>query len=211
MAWGRLKTKHAPKTSPPLLKLKEKEKFVNSKLEDLDRNPDEFITELEGLQSDMEDIHITTTMSDLDFMILVLNNLPEPYDVVLDDMASRLMLEESDDNYSTSEDVKVKLSNGYEQLDDRKHKKNIMRNNVDLYAGGPSQYKGSCNKCGKYSHKGTEFPEVTGNGFVCWYCGKPGHTKRLFGKWKAACGQREMAGVAFEEYSGNESIVELAF
>ena len=101
LVWNRLTTKYAYKTAPSLLKLKKE--FANSILEDFDRNPDEFITDLEGLRSDMEYIHIATTMSDMDFMIHVLNNLPEPYDAVLDDMESRLMLEENDGNHLTIE------------------------------------------------------------------------------------------------------------
>ena len=193
IASDRLTTKYAPKTASSLLKLKKK--FANSKLEGVYRNPDEFIMELEALRSDMEDIHITTKMSDLDFIIRVFNSLPEPYDVVLDGMESRLMLEESDDNHLTIEDIRAKLSNRYEWLDDRNHKKDIVRNNEALYAGGPNQYKGSCSKCGKYSHKGIECPEVTGNGFVFWYCGKRGHTKRFCDKLKAAHGQQETAAL----------------
>ena len=182
--WDRLTTKYSTKTAPSLLKLK---KFADSKLEDLDRNLDEFIMELEGLQSDMKDIYIVTTMSDLDFMIRVLNNLLELYGVVMDGMESRLMLEESGGNHLTIEDIRAKLSNRYEQVDDREHEKGDVKNNKALYAGGSSQYKGSFNKCGTYGHKGTACPEVTGNGFVCWHCGKPGHTKRFYDKWKAAC------------------------
>ena len=159
----------------------------------------------------MEDIHIATIMSDLGCMIRVLNNLPEPYDVVLDDMESRLVLEESDDSHLTIEDIRAKLSNQYERLDDRKHENDIAQNDEAQYAGGPNQYKGGCNKCGKYYHEETECPEVTGNGFVCWHCGKPGHTTRLCDKWKAACGQQETSGVALEECRDNEYINELAF
>ena len=72
-------------------------------------------------------------------MIRVLNNLPEPYDVVLDGMENRLMLEESDDNHLNIEDIRAKLSNQYEWLDDREHGKDIMRNNKALYDGSPSQ------------------------------------------------------------------------
>ena len=59
---------------PSLLKLKKK--FVNSKLEDSDRHPDEWVTELESLRTEMDSIKISGKMSDLDFMIQILNNLP---------------------------------------------------------------------------------------------------------------------------------------
>ena len=117
LTWDRLTTMDAPKTAPSLLKLKKK--FASSILEDLDRNPDEFITELEGLRSDMEDIHIKTTMSDLDVMTHVFINLPEPYGMVLDGMESKLILEESDENHLIIEEIRAKLSHRYELLDDR--------------------------------------------------------------------------------------------
>ena len=208
LACDMLTTKYAPKTAPSLLKLKKK--FANSRLEDLDRNPDDSITELEALQSDMEDIHIATIMSDLGCMIRVLNNLPEPYDVVLDDMEGRLVLEESDDSHLTIEDIRAKLSNRYEQVDDREHEKGDVENNKALYAGGSSQYKGSCNKCGKYGHKGTECPEVTGYSFVCWYCEELDHTKRFCDKWNVER-QHKTARVALNGCSNNESINELCF
>ena len=54
-------------------------------------------------------------MSDMDFMIHVLSNLPEVYDVVLDGMESRLMLrlmlKDGDSQNLTIEDVRDKLNN----------------------------------------------------------------------------------------------------
>ena len=118
IAWDRLVAKYAPRTTPSLLKLKKK--FANSKLEDdLKRNPDEWITELEGLRTDMEDIHIATTMSDLDVLIYVLNNLPELYDVVLDGMESKLMLKDDDPGKLTIEDMRAKLNHRYERMKER--------------------------------------------------------------------------------------------
>ena len=58
----------------------------------------------------IDKISISTKMSDEDFMIHVLNNLTEDYDVVLDGLESRLMLNENDPNKLTIEDVRVKLS-----------------------------------------------------------------------------------------------------
>lgn len=50
-------------------------------------------------------------MSDMDFMIHVLSNLPEVYDVVLDGMEGRLMLKDGDSQNLTIEDVRDKLNN----------------------------------------------------------------------------------------------------
>ena len=64
LAWDRLVAKYAPKTAPSLLKLKKK--FANSKLEGIDMHPDEWVTELESLRNDMDNIEISAKMSDLD-------------------------------------------------------------------------------------------------------------------------------------------------
>ena len=72
----------------------------------------------------------------------------------------------------TIEDIRAKSCSWYEQLDDRKHENDIMRNDKTIYAGSPNEYKGSWNKCGKYGHKWTEYSEVTGSGFVYWPCGR---------------------------------------
>ena len=109
LAWDRLVAKYAPKTAPSLLKLKKK--FANSKLETAEKHPDEWITELESLRNDIDSISLSTKMTDQDFMIHVLNNLPEQYDVVLDGMESRLMLGDGDPNKLTIEDVRDKLNN----------------------------------------------------------------------------------------------------
>ena len=48
VAWDRLVSKYAPHTASSLLKLKGK--FHNSKLESIDKDPDKWISHLEGLQ-----------------------------------------------------------------------------------------------------------------------------------------------------------------
>ena len=73
LAWDHLVTKYAPKTAPSLLKLKEK--FANSRLEFVEKYLDEWITELESIHNDIKVIPIATKMSDMDFMIHILNNL----------------------------------------------------------------------------------------------------------------------------------------
>ena len=204
IAWDRLMAKYAPKTAPSLLKLKKK--FANSRLVDLEKNPDEWITELEGFRTDMEDIHIATTMSDLDFLIHVLNNLPDKYDVVLDGMEERLMLEDSDPKKLTIGDMRDKLNNRFERLKGRLNNAK-EKDDVALYAN----FKGNCTKCGKQGHKGTGCPN---NRIVCWHCGKGGHIRSNCDLWKKVQAERqqdnknEMANVAVED---NESFDELGF
>ena len=75
LAWDRLLTKYSPKTAPSLLKLKKN--FAKSQLESVNKHPDEWMTELESLQNEIDKISVSTKMSDEDFMIHVLNNLTE--------------------------------------------------------------------------------------------------------------------------------------
>lgn len=137
LAWDRLIAKYAPKTAPSLLKLKKK--FANSKLSKVEDHPDEWISDLESLRNEMDNISITARMTDVDFMIHILNNLPEDYDVVLDGLESRLMLKDGDPNKLTIEDVRDKLNNRYERLDERTEE---VKEEKALAAYYKKQYKG---------------------------------------------------------------------
>ena len=88
-AWDRLVSKYAPHTASSLLKLKSK--FHNSRLESNDKEPDEWVSHLEGLQIRMTEFGQKGNVSDEDFMIHILNNLPKKYDVILDGLENRLM------------------------------------------------------------------------------------------------------------------------
>jgi hypothetical protein len=49
-------------------------------------------------------------------MIHILNNLPEAYDVILDEMESRLMFPDSDPNKLTIKNIPDKLNNRSERI-----------------------------------------------------------------------------------------------
>ena len=76
LAWKKLKKKFNPQTSANKLKLKRK--FTNSSLTDWKQDPDDWITELDILRTQLEEMgHM---ISDKDFMIHILNNLPTEYE-----------------------------------------------------------------------------------------------------------------------------------
>ena len=75
LAWKKLKKKFNPQTSAN--KLKFKRQFTKSSLTDWKQDPDNWITELDILQTQLEEIE--HTISDKDFMIHILNNLPTEY------------------------------------------------------------------------------------------------------------------------------------
>ena len=64
----------------------------------------------------MDSISLSSKMSDQDYMIHILNNLPESYDVILDGMESRLMLPDSDPNKLTIENIRDKLNSQFERI-----------------------------------------------------------------------------------------------
>jgi len=177
-AYVRMKMKYAPKTIQSLLSLKKL--FENSELEDWQNSPEDWICKLEGYRLEMEEIDSTSTMSDRDFMVHILNNLPLQYDVILDGLEAQL-----ENKKLTLENLREKLVNRYLRI--RKNVKKVDEHEfmesadaTDNCAHYATQFKGSCYRCGKYGHKGAECPE-RGNRQQfekgkCWFCDKAGHT-----------------------------------
>ena len=56
-------------------------------------DPEEWISKLEGLRTDIKEINSSLAMSDYDFMVKILNNLPSEYDVILDGLENRLNMD----------------------------------------------------------------------------------------------------------------------
>ena len=77
LAWERLVHKYAPKTAPSYIQLKKD--FANSKLASVDTDPDEWMTHLECLHPEMNEVQISgkTDMSEVDLIIHILSNIPE--------------------------------------------------------------------------------------------------------------------------------------
>ena len=89
VAWDRLVTKYALHTASSLLKLKSE--FHNSKLESIDKDPKEWISHLEGPRNWMNQFGQKDSVSDENFMIHILNNLPEEYNAILDGLENCLV------------------------------------------------------------------------------------------------------------------------
>ena len=87
------------------------------------------------------------------------------------------MLPDGDPNKLTIEDIRDKLNNRFERMDERESQiKQEM-----AFANFAKQLKGTCYNCGQYGHKGAECPNKrTNNGkgkgkLICFYCGEEGH------------------------------------
>ena len=67
-----------------------KKKYENSLLGDATKDPGDWISLMEGTITEIESIYAKMAISNKDFLLCILNNLPKQYDVVLDGLESRL-------------------------------------------------------------------------------------------------------------------------
>ena len=119
IVWGRLVSKYAPNTASSLLKLKIK--FHNSKLEWIKKDPDKWILNLEELIIWLNEFSLNGSITDEDFMIHVLNNLPKENDEVLDGLENCLMA--SGYNVLPIDIIWEKLNHWYEKTKGRNEEK----------------------------------------------------------------------------------------
>ena len=77
-------------------------KFHNSKLESAEKDLDEWIYCLEEQRIRMSKFGSKGSITDKDFMINVLNNLVEEYDVILDGLENQMTLTGADDEEEKS-------------------------------------------------------------------------------------------------------------
>ena len=71
------------------------------KLDDVSKDPNEWIIDLESLRLQINQIDLVSKMSDRDLMIHIMNSLPEQYDPVIYNLKIHLMTKEEDPNYLT--------------------------------------------------------------------------------------------------------------
>jgi hypothetical protein len=180
LAWKKLCQKYATKSISALLALEEE--FTNSKLSKK-ADPEEWITNLEDLRIQME-LQDYNGMTDKDFFMHILNNVPGDYEIVINDLEKRLG---DVDDPLTTEEIQTRLKTKYLKMYP-KAGSNSNDGDVGLFAGG---FKGNCNHCGKQGHKAFQCPDKAkeGNGKgnsnngsgknkfrgKCNHCGKQGH------------------------------------
>ena len=121
-AWDRLVNKYSPKTTPSYISLKKD--FTNSALESPESDPDKWITELESLRAEMDAVNISGKINDMDFMIHVLGNLPEEYEVAVESLEEKL---EDTKNVLDIEDIRSKLNARFARLNKKREKRRRMK------------------------------------------------------------------------------------
>ena len=195
LAWTGLKRKYAPTTAPTLANLHKQ--FYKAKLKKK-TDPDTFMTYLEDIRGRMEEMK--SFMSDDQFLLHVLNNVSKEYETQVNNVEKRV-------GHATNpldiEELRSDLCLRFERMnaDDESDE------SEDEKALFGAQFKGRCNKCGKWGHKGADCRSKDGdkqgskdkpNGYgnkkkfdgECHFCHKKGHMKRDCFKWKKEQGEQ---------------------
>ena len=86
LAWRRLSEKYAPKIAPRKVELMKE--FQKSSLKSSSEDPDVWLTNLEGIRTKLQEMNFA--ISDEQFIIYVLNNLPAEYDIQISKLESKL-------------------------------------------------------------------------------------------------------------------------
>lgn len=191
LAWKKLMNKHEPTTTANKSTLIQK--FYDSKLTKVEKDPDEWISKLELLQAKL--MVMNHEITDDQLVVHVIHSVyPNEYDAIMDQLQNEFDFGSEKPNLNT---VKDRLRNKFNRIK-RKNKSTKDGDDSDdeeteesaLYAGG--KYKGQCTHCGKWGHKAVDCrdknkpkstntdtktddgnkPRFSGK---CYYCGKMGH------------------------------------
>ena len=163
-AWKNLTNKYKPRTVQS--KAEKKLEFAQSKLSDWTKDPDEWLDELERIRADLE--MMKSEISDEDFKIHVLNNLPKEYESIIEKLIPDISILDIGD-------MREELQAKYNRLMKYNEGSNNEEDQALVSNQGFKQFKGKCLKCGKIGHKAANCrsgQKFNGN---CHYCGKPGH------------------------------------
>jgi hypothetical protein len=145
-------------------------------------DPEVWITQLEDISVRLEEMGLE--ISEKQFMIHVLNNLPPDYDLQVALLERRIGDEK--DPLTVSE-IRSELSLRFERLNTHSNIENGEATDEMAFFSG--QFKGKCRNCGKIGHKsfqcknrgnqngGSNGGNASGS-IYCTYCRKPGHVKQ---------------------------------
>ena len=189
LAWERLTSKYQPKSTPSYIQLKKD--FANSKLPSLDTRPDEWMSELESLRTEMNKIQIRgkTAMSEVDLIIHILSNLPEEYEVAVSELERKL----KDDSVQLSmEDIRETLGSRFQRIE----KNYEAKKQETAFAAFKKQFKGNTESRNQESGREEQY-KFSG---TCWVCGETGHKARNCPKKKT----KERSMLAYKKESDIE-------
>jgi len=122
--------------------IKVKKEFVDSKLDDINKDPDQWIQELELLKRKLE--ILGGPITEMDLIIHIFHNLPEEYETAIEFIENEL-----ENDTATLEKVKERLRTKFERIKKYHPSNERALINRDL----SKKYKGLCSFCGIYGHK----------------------------------------------------------
>jgi hypothetical protein len=148
IAWEKLKNNYEPISSPSVVKLDKQFRYSSLKK---GQDPEVWITELEDYRVSLSDMG--SNISENQFMIHVLNNLPTEYDLQLALLEKRI---EDKDKPLTAEEIRAELSLRLERLNVKstKDEENEELEENALFSG---RFKGKCRNCGRIGHKSFQY------------------------------------------------------
>jgi gag-polypeptide of LTR copia-type/Zinc knuckle len=131
------------------------------------QNPDDWFAELIYIQQQAKSIKME--LSDNQLIAHVLNNLPSQYKEY-----KAILLKQAKDGDLKITDTRDLLRTAYKQME-RENK--VDKEDTGFVGQFKKQFKGRCNKCGRYGHKSNDCKSDQLNGFKgkCNYCGILGH------------------------------------
>ena len=109
LAWKNLLSKYMPKTNANKIQLKRE--FNNSRMEDENKDPEVWLTELERLRQRLKGVKVE--ISDDDLVLHVLGNLPENYETVVAIAENQM---ETGTDGLTLENLKTMLRSKFQKL-----------------------------------------------------------------------------------------------
>jgi hypothetical protein len=134
---------------------------------------------------------LRSSISDNQFILHILNNMTDDYDLQLAMMEKRVT---DKSNPLPINKIRDYLNLRFERLNEKQNEENENDNNQEV-AFFYGQFKGKCQNCGAIRHKANDcksktnqngnqnrgnhnnFQKNTSNGAYCTYCCQPGHVK----------------------------------
>jgi len=172
LAWVELRAKFEPSTTMSLIELKRE--FTLCCLTDSSSDPDIWIRELERIRRRL--VSLGHLISDVDLTIHILNNLPEDYENLIENLESDIETGNLD-----LDKLKSRLRAKYRRLmekEDKPTKRNVKVDKV-LISKESGGFKGSCRICGEYGHKAAYCKKKAARkDIVCTYCKLKGHVEK---------------------------------
>jgi len=144
MAWKNLAEKFEPSTGASKIQLKQE--FNQSKLSNVETDPEEWITQLELKRRRLKTLGVD--ISDEDLMLHILNNLTKEYDTTVELCEEEL----------SGATVTLTLNKLKERLRAKFNRIKKLKEDSDEAVAliMKKQFKSSCSVCGKIGHKGTD-------------------------------------------------------